>query len=68
MRLQQYLIEKKVEMTGDQHKDHFLKLLNQWDSDLFKMTKAYKSLKSPSRMDFYEINSLGKMDIYSNIR
>lgn len=46
MKLKKYIIEKKAEMTGEQHKDHFLKQLNKWDTDLSKMTKAYKSLKA----------------------
>ena len=54
MKIRQYLIEKKVEMTGNEHKDYFLKILNKWDTDLSKMTKAYKSLKIPERMEFYE--------------
>jgi hypothetical protein len=33
-------------MTGDQYKDHFIKQLNKWDTDLSRMTKNYKMLKA----------------------
>jgi hypothetical protein len=46
MKLKRYITEKKAAMTGDQYKDHFLKQLNKWDSDLSKLTKAYKTLKA----------------------
>jgi len=46
MKFNNYLIEKKAEMTGDQYKDHFIKQLNKWDTDLSKMTKNYKMLKA----------------------
>ncbi len=46
VKLKRYLIEKKVEMTGDQFKDKFMKKLNQWDTDVSRMTKYYKSLKA----------------------
>ena len=54
MKLKKYLIEKKAEMTGDEFKDYFIKQLNQWDTDLSKLTKAYNSMKRPDKMDFYE--------------
>lgn len=57
MRLNRYLTEKKVEMTGDEYKDHFLKLLNQWDTDLSRLTKAYKAIKG-KREDFFEDSRL----------
>lgn len=46
MQLKKYLTEKKAQMTGDQYKDHFLKQLNKWDTDLSRMTKNYKMLKA----------------------
>jgi len=53
MKLQQYLNEKKVEMTGDEYKDHFLKLLNKWDTDISRLTKAYKAIKG-NKDDFFD--------------
>ena len=46
MKLEKYINEAKAKLTGDQLKDKYLKQLNSWDSDLSKMTKAYKSLKT----------------------
>ena len=62
MRLKHFINEKKATLTGDQHKDYFLKLLNKWDTDLSKLTKAYKSLKSPDRSEFYDSNWKLKKD------
>jgi hypothetical protein len=45
MKFKQYLTEKKAELTGDEWKDKFIKQLNQWDTDISRMTKLYKSLK-----------------------
>ena len=46
MRFRRYITEKKVQLTGDQWKDKFIKKLNQWDSDVSRMTKYYNSLKA----------------------
>jgi hypothetical protein len=54
MKFLNFINEKKVEMTGDQHKDYFLSLLNKWDTDFSKMTKAYNALKVPDIRDFYQ--------------
>lgn len=54
MKFLKFINEKKVEMTGDQHKDYFMSLLNKWDTDFSKMTKAYKALKVPNIREFYQ--------------
>ena len=66
MKFYNYITEKKAKLTGDQHKDHFLKILNKWDTDLSKMTKAYKSLKVSKLMEFYEKNEYGNYQLKKN--
>lgn len=46
MKFKRYITEKRAELTGDQWKDKFIKQLNQWDKDISRMTKLYKSLKA----------------------
>lgn len=46
MKFYNYINEAKVKFTGDFQKDKLLKELQQWDSDVRKMTKLYKSLKA----------------------
>jgi len=45
MKLKRYLNEK-IELTGEREKDKWLKEIEKWKTDLRKMTKIYKSLKS----------------------